>query len=153
MCLLNPQKIEVTEPITCYKVVEVAHIPDGRVLVGSPIMRHIWIPGYEDHDTWHLDIHKTSPYSDLRELGAESVLFGGAFHVCETFAGAKEFLEVMEKDRGTDCDNRHYAIGEFIIPTTSKYVYEGYHTYDNITTLGDSLASEALIFVKLVEQT
>lgn len=148
MCLLNPQKIEVTEPITCYKVVEVVHVPDGRVLVGSPIMRHIWRPGYEDHDTWRLEIHETSPYSDLRALGAESVLFGGAFHVCETLSDAKEFLEIMKMDHnGNDKD---YAIGEFIIPTTSKYVYEGYHTYDNISTLGDSLASEALIFVKLV---
>ena len=148
MCLLDPKKISITEPVTCYKVVKV-HNVDGVKKVFSPIMTHAWIPWYEDHDRRPLQIKVTSRYEQIREyLGAERVLFGGAYHACKTLDDANKFLKIIVEDSNI---NSEFAVGEFVIPTTSRFVYEGYHTYDNTEVLGESLASEALTFVKLVE--
>ncbi|MBP5455272.1 MAG: hypothetical protein J6Y37_02090 [Paludibacteraceae bacterium] len=149
MCLLDPKKISITEPVTCYKVVQV-HDVDGVKKVFSPIMAHAWIPWYEDHDRRPLQIKATSRYEQIREyLGAEKVLFGGAYHACKTLDDANKFLKIIVEDR--NAHGLEFAVGEFVIPTTSRFVYEGYHTYDNREVLGESLASEALTFVKLVE--
>ena len=149
MCLLDPKKISITEPVTCYKVVQVKNV-DGVKKVLSPIMTHAWIQGNEDHDMWPLQIKGTPSYDPLNEyLGAKTVLFGGAYHACKTLDDANKFLKIIVDDRNSH--DIEFAVGEFIIPTTSRFVYEGYHTYDNREVLGESLASEALIFVKLVE--
>lgn len=151
MCLLDPKKISITEPVTCYKVVQI-HDVDGVKKAFSPIMSHAWIPWYEDHDRRPLQIKATSRYEQIREyLGAERVLFGGAYHACKTLDDANKFLKILSDDRNADCIE--FAVGEFVIPATSRFVYEGYHTYDNREVLGESLASEALIFMKLVEQS
>lgn len=149
MCLLNPKKISITEPVTCYKVVQI-HDVDGVKKVFSPIMHHAWIPGNEDHDNLSLQIKKMPSCSPLKiYLGAETVLFGGAYHACKTLDDANKFLNIINDDRNSY--GIKFAVGEFVIPTTSRFVYEGYHTYDDREVLGESLASEALIFVKLVE--
>ncbi len=157
MCLLNPKKISITEPVTCYKVVKV-HYVDGVKKVFSPIMHHAWIPGNEDHDKHPLQIKKTSRDEPLRDyLGAETVLFGGAYHACKTLDDANKLLKIIADDRSSYIElcpySAEFVVGEFVIPTTSRFVYEGYHTYDDREVLGESLASEALIFVKLVEQS
>ena len=149
MCLLNPKKISITEPVTCYKVVQI-HDVDGVKKVFSPIIPHAWIPGDEDHDKRFLQIKKMPSCAPLKKyLGAETVLFEGAYHACKTLDDANKFLKIIDDDRNSY--SAKFAVGEFVIPTTSRFVYEGYHTYDDREVLGESLASEALIFVKLVE--
>lgn len=154
MCLRNPRKVELNEPITTYKVLEVEDGPFGPIY-HSPYNK------YMEHSTWNVgETNEISEYKGFidvwtPEFGVPVIGDGvytpiriewGALHSYASLDGARKRLLWF-----TDMERfpfRKYVIGECQIPEDSAYVYSGNDNKDD----GEcSYASQKLMLLNIIE--
>ena len=142
MCLLNPKKIELNEPVTTYKVFEVERGPFGPIY-HSPYQKH------NDHSVWSVgETNEVTEYQDPDDVVRGDGYFTpfrveyGALHSYADIKSARRTLHWFR----LQFPEYKYVIGECRIPEDCDYVYEG-----NDGGGYDGYASQKLTFLSIIE--
>ena len=128
MCLENIKKLEQpTSDIKCYKILQVYGMWPFRKLF-SPIMYHEWKQGKVDSIGCDEPIIKPDLCAEKPEWYMKNRIEGDSFH---SYADRDVAIRICNKfnkyeiSKGARAHRYRYAVHECVIPTDSKFVYEG----------------------------
>ena len=147
MCLLKAKKMDVNHDIKVYKTLIVSKSSDGSEVYSSPFHREMFWKIGERHLVG-IPRAVTEIYEASDHKGTVINVYGNAFHSWANVSDARDLAVSVSENGSLDT-----AVGEFVIPGDSKYVYCGDSAvWPYSFTFAPGYASSDLVFVGIVER-